>query len=714
MFVNTYKIEAVRYFALVGLFALCFCFAPAVWAQNSDAAAQGKGTATAHSAYEFSKPVNYGSVELSPNGRYVAFLDIKTNKFCLDKYGKMIAQGQRTCKDKKKSYRSKHHAKVYDLEAGKVIKSLPLPENYYLSWMAWGSDERLMMAIYQPTTISDSGRGYSIGGSRIIVVPMADAKIVTLFADQKNLARQNRHLTGVTNLLYSDPEHIIMPANRNDDLDLWKVSLITGRAERIALGRSGTFYWFTDKAGKPILRFDCSGSRCRKIKVYALQGDGDPDDKSAWKKIKTFKIKPDEDEDDFDFQPLAATDVEGQYYVKTNEDDDARSTIKIFDVNTEKYVKTVYEHPRVDVGGAELDLRTGDYAGAWFYEDRLNYKFTDPVLQQHYGSLGVFFKNKSNVDVVGYSADKSKWVVKVTAPNNPGEYFVYDTKTHDALRLFGRRDQLGERLKTTSDIIKIRTRDGKTVTAYHAYPKGAKRQSKLKTTPLLVMPHGGPERRDYYDYDRTVQYFVTRGYQVLQVNFRGSSGFGREFAEAGYGQWGGLMQNDVIDAVQQLYKNGEATAANTCMVGYSYGGYVALYAGAKTPEMFKCIVSGGGVSDILADLKNTRREYGAESESYEYWLESMGDPKKDKAKLAATSPVKMAAQFKAPVLLVHGEYDGIVDFTQSRNMEKALKKAGADVELVKLKDVGHSGWDLETNILYLETVEAFLGKHLKK
>ncbi len=408
------------------------------------------------------------------------------------------------------------------------------------------------------------------------------------------------------------------------------------------------------------------------------------------------------------------TDTDGQFYVISDEDDAARRSIKIYDINSEKYIKTVFEHQHMDVGGVIRDLQTGAYAGAWYYEDRLNFSFEDPKLQKHFKGLNTYFDNVENINILGFNADVTKAAVYVTAPNNPGEYLVYDMTKHHVERLFGRTPDLGERLNTKADILEIPMRDGKSITAYHFTPQDRQPGKTSEKIPLLVMPHGGPARRDYFDYDTTVQYFTTRGYQVLQVNFRGSSGYGRAFAEAGYGEWGGVMQNDVIDAVKHLYDKNMASPDNACIFGYSYGGYVALYAGAMTPNMFKCIVSGGGVSDILADLKRTKNDYGKGSESYKYWLDSMGDPKADKGKLRAASPVNMADNFTAPVLLLHGENDYIVDISQSKRMQKALKKAGKSVEFLELEHEGHTITDLEKKILYHETIEGFLAKHLTK
>jgi dipeptidyl aminopeptidase/acylaminoacyl peptidase len=664
------------------------------------------------SAYDFKKPSTNSDVVLSPSGRYIGFTRIVTNKHCLNRYGEMVEQKKAKCKDKKKSYRTKHEIAIFDLEKWEPVKKIPLPENLYVSWLEWASDDRLLAALYRPTTTGTSGRAFKVGGSRILSIPIKGGTPIALFASQRTFRRQNRYLTRITNLLRNDPEHIVMPANRDGALDLWKVNVLTGFANRIAQGKAGTFYWYTDRYGVPILRFDCAARRCLKINVFGFDQTQNlsADNRKAWSKIKTFRVKPDEDEDDYDFWPIAPAAKKGQFYVMSNEDSAERRSIKIFDIKSQKYIETVYEHPTVDVGGAMLDTKTGEYAGAWFYEDRLNYSFQDPEIQKHYKGLNAYFKDEENIDLLGFNNNGDKAVIYVTSPNNPGEYYVYNIANSQAVRLFSRRTDMEERLPSKTEILTIPTRDGNQVTAYWSYPTGKKNTK----TPLLVLPHGGPEVRDYYGYNSNVQYFTAQGYQVLQVNFRGSSGFGRKFAEAGYGEWGGLMQTDVIDAVQHLYDNGLAIADNACMVGYSYGGYVALYAGATTPEMFKCIVSGGGVSDLLADLKQTRGDYGADSESYEYWLKSMGNPKTDKLLLAAKSPLFMAEKFTAPVLLIHGEDDSVVDVSQSKRMYKALKKAGADVEFVKLKDEGHKGWDLETKIIYLETIDAFLSTHLTK
>ena len=517
------------------------------------------------------------------------------------------------------------------------------------------------------------------------------------------MAKQNAYLTRISNILRSEPNYVLMPAYKSADLDLWKVDVRDGSVERVGEGKKGTFYWYTDRAGKPVFRFDCKGRRCRKVEVYSFN-----DTSEKWEKIRTFKLKPDDDEDHFKFYPVAPTANENQFYVITEDDEDDRRSVKIFDTETQQYVKTIFEHPKYDVGNVITSINTGDYQGVWYYADRLKYVLKDTKHQKHVVALNKYFKDKANVNLIGFDKTGNLAILNASSPNSAGAYYLYNYEKRQVTLIVENEPQIEAALNSDGDVLSIPMRDGEAITAYHYYPKDQKR-SKL---PLLIMPHGGPEARDYFGYDYGVQFFVSRGYQVVRLNFRGSSGYGKAFAEAGYGEWGGLMQDDITDTVKHFYSHGLASPDKTCIVGYSYGGYAALYGGASTPELYNCVVSGGGVSDLKLFMKNKGRDYGKDSETYEYWLKSQGDPKIDKEKLAQKSAVNMAGNFQAPVFLIHGEDDGIVHVEQSKDMEKALKKAGKEVKFIELKDEGHGGWSLENEVLYLESIEAFLNQHI--
>jgi dipeptidyl aminopeptidase/acylaminoacyl peptidase len=218
--------------------------------------------------------------------------------------------------------------------------------------------------------------------------------------------------------------------------------------------------------------------------------------------------------------------------------------------------------------------------------------------------------------------------------------------------------------------------------------------------------------RDYLDYDVTVQALAAQGWLVLQPNFRGSGGYGRAFADQGRRQWGERMQEDVEDAVAQVVASGRADARRLAIFGASYGGYSALMGAVRRPELYKAVVSVAGDADLIESLAFSRREDGAESPAYAYWRASMGDPKADEALLVRASPARRAAEIKAPVLLIHGTEDTIVDPKQSKLMAKALKAAGKTVELVELKGEGHRNWSDATWKTVLETTTGFIAKYV--
>lgn len=678
--------------AKIALLGIC------IWLLCASAFAQ-----TSHpTAFTLSKPSTYSQVELSPSGDHVAAIVKDVTHYCLGEGGRVLDPEKGECRGKPYEIESRVTVYIYSLDNFQPVQNFNLPQGGSPIRLEWANDERLLVTGFWPPFIK--GNMIFIGGMRMFSVPISGKEAIYLFNDKENVSKQNWNLSRITNPLRIDPEHIIMPARNNEDLDLWKVNVINGKTERIAKGRQRTFYWYTDEVGRPVMRFDCSGRFCRKVYVYVP----DSEDEGKWKKIKSFKTRPDEDNEEYDFWPIAQSDDPDKFYVMSYEDEDERQSIKLFDLKTERFTKTVYEHPRLDVGGALIDALTGHYAGAFFIDDRLDYAFADPTRQSHYDKIKAHFNNDENVKVLGFNKTDSKAVVYVTSPSNPGAYHVYEAATGEVVQLFNRNEDLPDKFTTKTDILKIPAQDGTLLTVYHTQAK----TPRADKAPLIVMPHGGPEARDSYDYDPWVQYFAMRGFQVMQVNFRGSSGYGRQFAEAGYGQWGRKMQSDVMDAAQHFYDQGLASPENACIVGYSYGGYAALFAGATTPEKFACIVGGGGVTDLPRFLKQIKKDHGKNTGLYDYWTTSIGDPKEEKDLLKTISPAHMAASFQKPVLLLHGNKDKVVDVSQSKRMHTALKKAGKDVAFIELKGAGHSGWVSRNDVIFLEGIEDFLAEHL--
>lgn len=313
------------------------------------------------------------------------------------------------------------------------------------------------------------------------------------------------------------------------------------------------------------------------------------------------------------------------------------------------------------------------------------------------------------VEIINWSADGTKLLAKVESSSNPPMYYWIDFTTH-------RADIAGEEYPALANValglaerITYKSRDGVTIPAILTRPPG----SAATPVPMIVLPHGGPNAHDVFDrFDWLTQFFATRGYAVLQPQFRGSTGFGKEFEEAGYRQWGGVMQNDVSDGVKAMVDQGIADAHRVCVVGASYGGYVALAGAAFTPNLYRCAVSINGVSDLPALMRSEVPLYDTVASTAEsFWKARIGSP--NDSRLSEVSPINSIKTIEIPVLIIYGTGDGVVPNEQSQNMVKAMLSEGKSVEVDTLKGEDHWLSRADTRIQVLRRVDAFVKAHLQ-
>jgi dipeptidyl aminopeptidase/acylaminoacyl peptidase len=246
-----------------------------------------------------------------------------------------------------------------------------------------------------------------------------------------------------------------------------------------------------------------------------------------------------------------------------------------------------------------------------------------------------------------------------------------------------------------------------TINGYLTLPKGAA----AKSLPVIVNPHGGPWARDEWRYNHEVQFLANRGYAVLQMNFRGSTGYGRKFWESSFKEWGGKMQDDVSDGVKYLISQGIADPKRVCIYGGSYGGYATLAGLVYSPELYACGVDYVGVSNLFTFMKSVPPYW---KPYLDMMYQMVGDPEKDKALLAAKSPALHADQIRAPLFVVQGKNDPRVNINESNQMVDALKKRQIDVPYMVKDNEGHGFHNEENRIEMYQAMEQFLAKHLKK
>jgi pimeloyl-ACP methyl ester carboxylesterase len=334
-------------------------------------------------------------------------------------------------------------------------------------------------------------------------------------------------------------------------------------------------------------------------------------------------------------------------------------------------------------------------------------EWLDPEVGAVHGALSRLFKDQA-VALRGWSADRTRYIARVGAPGAPPIWYLFD-KTRKELSPLGEEypELKGAALGATRWIT-YKAADGLEIPAYLTLPPGA--PGKGAKAPLIVLPHGGPGARDTFEFDFIAQFLATRGYAVLQPQFRGSWGFGKAFEDAGQGEWGGKMQTDLLDGIAAAAASGDIDPSRVCIVGASYGGYAALAGVAFHPEAYRCAAAIAGVSDLGLLSIEQARLYGRDSGSMLAFRKMLGGA--SGAKLLATSPSHQVAGIRAPVLLIHGDKDTVVPIEQSLNMAAAMKAAGKPVEMVTLADENHYLTRAATRTQTLEALEAFLARNL--
>ena len=339
---------------------------------------------------------------------------------------------------------------------------------------------------------------------------------------------------------------------------------------------------------------------------------------------------------------------------------------------------------------------------------RDSYKFLDDELNQKFKEIVAQFSGQS-VHLVDWTYDWKHFVVRVEGSQYVGDYLLF-SEGKNPVKIASSRSDISQQQINPIIIEGYKSRDGLTIPTLLTFPR--ERISNPENLPTVIMPHGGPASQDRLGFDYNAQALASRGFLVIQPQFRGSQGFGLELYEAGWGEWGKGMQNDLTDAITAFTKKGFVDPDRVCIVGGSYGGYAALAGAAFTPDLYKCAVSINGVSHLPKMLSADKKRYGKKSWVLDYWNRSILNGEFDRDALKEVSPYFSADKIKAPVLLVHGEDDKIVEMNQSKLMQKAIKKNKGQVKFVKLKDDDHYLQDGKTRAQALTEMVKFVEKHI--
>lgn len=636
---------------------------------------------------------------LSPDGGRIAVLRIKAERVAGAPKPIISDKGAREARPGEKGEADELAEVAYvDLidaaqpdRVQKVIRIGP----HIVRAVEWGSEDRLLIWVSQPSPHplavlmgKDAGM-FAVEARRLLSIGADGTDPVVLFNDRNMLATVY-DLATVVDYLPNNPEHVMMAAwdPRTSLMALWRVNIVTGEATAQEMGRYNTVGWFVD-GGQAVLRLDMNRKGTVQ-RVYARPPGG-----REWKFVR--RTRTDQAPDFFYIgrgqRPgviLAGARVEGEDTISVRE----------LDLATLEFGPPLHSRAGADATGSLIDER-GQLIGVRYMEDRVAYDFMDPGMAAHFRSINAYLGDERNVTIFDVDAARNRMIAYASGPRDPGQHVFYDKAARRLVDLGARHPELKADRFGKAEALTVTTRDGARISAYLTAPPGG------KPGPLVVYPHGGPELRDYLDYDRRVQILAAQGWWVLQPNFRGSGGFGQAFVAAGNRRWGDRMQEDVEDALAHVVGLGKVDHARVAIMGISYGGYAALMGAVRKPDLYRACVAIAGVSDLPVMLKSEKKD---DEDGYNYWVRTIGDPRSDRAMLEAASPARRAAEVRAPVMLIHGGADRIVLPEQSRLMAAALKAAGREHEHIEVPGAGHATWSDAKDRELMEKVIAFLGR----
>jgi len=381
-----------------------------------------------------------------------------------------------------------------------------------------------------------------------------------------------------------------------------------------------------------------------------------------------------------------------------------RGILRILNLDTGELGAPLFEPPAGEIVDVIYSPRRDRIIGVVWETDKIRYHWLDARWREIMTSVESQYPGKL-VTLLSISDDEKRFTLRVHSDRDPGQFILADLRGEGirAQPITAVRPSIKPELMSPMEPIEFKARDGLTIRGYLTKPGGRGD----KTTPLLVLPHGGPFGvRDSWGYNREVQFLASRGYAVLQVNYRGSGGYGREFERAGYRQWGGKMQDDLTDAVKWVTAQGWADPQRVGIIGGSYGGYAALVGVTMTPDLYRIGINYVGVSDLRLI---TRYDLGHSAASKEIFGVRVG---RDPAELAARSPVLHVANIRVPTLHAYGRNDPRVQFEHWEVLEKELKRHGKKYEILIEDAEGHGFEKEETSSKFYSAVESFLAREM--
>ena len=578
---------------------------------------------------------------------------------------------------------------VFDAETLELADAVKVGEQDDFNWFRWAGNDRLLISML----MEDRRETYRY--SRLLAVEVGSGNLAPLILRRMSFNGDN--------IVHIDPDGKFVlvsmgqgigayPGVYRFDLD----NLVAGPPEGVLVQRpiTGLVDWFADEKGVVRLGYGRQRGGRRHLEYRSSAADD----------FRTIARTRVDDEDAFEYWNWTGLrSGRDSAFVFAKPEGSDRQALMEFDFATGQPGAVVFESADADVDSVSLD-RDGVPLAVGYAGDNFRREWIDPEIREWKRQLAVALPG-SRVSILGISEDRNRLLVLQSGSADPGALYVFTPGARNLALFAEYRPQVRAQNLSEPRSFRYEARDGTSIQAYLTLPRG-RGESGL---PLIVNPHGGPYGvRDWDEYDDMVQLLANRGYAVVQPNFRGSGGYGENFELLGNGQIGRAMQDDLDDVVAHLVARGTVDPERVCILGASYGGFAALWGAIRNPEIYRCAVSFAGVTHFERQL-HYNQDFLFGRNRGRWWDRVDGD--QTDFDLDDVSPAVQVGRLTRPVLLVHGEEDEVVPYSQYELMVSRAERDGIELETLSFENAGHGFDKPEDEQAYYDAILDFLGRH---
>lgn len=539
----------------------------------------------------------------------------------------------------------------------------------------WAADNKHVMYL-QDVGGDENWRLYGVN------LETAEIKDLTPYEKvQVQIVDRNKHF----------PNELLIAMNKENPqlFDVYHLNLESGELTLVANNPGNVIAWLTDADFN--VRCAMASTPAGGFELWVR-----PNEKSAWSTVLTW-----DSNDALTSGPVSFTKDGKSLYLQDSRNVNAGRLVKM-ELESGN-IEVIAQDPQYDVANALIHPDEYTIQAVSFYRAREEWTVLDPSIQADFDAIAKL--DKGDFNIIDRDNADNTWVISFMKDDGPISYYAFDRKLKKGAFLFDHRPELKKYELASMEPVSFVSRDGLTIHGYITFPKGKSK----KNLPLVLNVHGGPWSRDRWGFNSEAQWLANRGYACLQVNFRGSTGYGKEFLNAGDKEWGGKMHNDLVDAVKWAVQQGYADSNRVAIYGGSYGGYAALVGATFTPDLFRCAVDIVGPSNLTTWITSIP-PYWATFRDLLY--RRVGHPETEAEFLKSRSPLFKADQIKIPMLIAQGANDPRVPQAESEQIVAALKEKGIDHQYMLFPDEGHGFARPENRLKFYAAAEEFLAKHL--